>query len=159
MHLVKWAVALSIFWLLLSGFLQPLLLFFGVASTVLVLLVLRRMDAVDTEVKTVTSGHRIFRYAIWLIREIFKSSLHVTKLVWGSPKDVSPALATISAKNVPEKVRVLYANSITLTPGTLSVDLKGEDITVHALHKDSIEELKNGGMEKHITDIWGKANE
>jgi len=50
---------------------------------------------------------------------------------------------------------VLYANSITLTPGTLSVDLDENELTVHALQKSSIDELKEGGMEKKISSIWG----
>ena len=58
-------------------------------------------------------------------------------------------------KKVPSESRVLYANSITLTPGTLSVDLEDGEITVHALQEASIEELKEAGMEEKITGLWG----
>ncbi|MEM7260272.1 MAG: Na+/H+ antiporter subunit E, partial [Pseudomonadota bacterium] len=80
----------------------------------------------------------------------------VTKLIWGPSGKVSPTLATIDAKNVRPDCRALYANSITLTPGTLSVDLEGGDLTVHALQKSSIDELEDGFMEKKITGIWGE---
>lgn len=156
MHLVKWAVLLALFWLMLSGYYQPLLLSFGIVSILIVVYVLYRMDLTDNEPKPVASGVRIVRYFAWLAVEIIRSSVHVTKLVWGNPKNLSPSLAKISAHDVPEKVRVLYANSITLTPGTLSVDLEDGEITVHALQKQSIEELKQGGMENKITAIWGK---
>lgn len=156
MHIGKWAVLLTVFWLLLSGYIQPLLLSFGAISVALVLVVLKRMDDVDEEPRAVRTGHRIMRYLVWLLKETVKSSIHVTKLVWGSPDKVSPALGKINVANVHPENRVLYANSITLTPGTLSVDLEGDEITVHALQSSSIEELKQGDMERKITGIWGE---
>ena len=103
MHISKWAVLLSLFWILLSGFIEPLLLSFGALSVALVLLVLKRMDAVDGEQKRIS------------------------------------------------------ANSITLTPGTLSVDLEDGKITVHALQAESIKELEEGDMESRIKKLWGSA--
>lgn len=154
MHTIKWAILLSVFWLLLSGYIQPLLLSFGVVSVAIVVIVLRRMDALDAEPKKLGWGFRSVRYLVWLIGQIFLSSVHVTKLIWSNPKNLSPALAKVSAKDIPENKRVLYANSITLTPGTLSVDLENEEITVHALQAASIDELKEGGMERKISGIW-----
>ncbi|WP_261844799.1 Na+/H+ antiporter subunit E [Aliamphritea ceti] len=157
MHIVKWAAVLSIFWLLLSGFIEPLLLSFGAISVVVVVFVLKRMDEVENESSQIGTSLRLIRYIPWLIGQIISSSIHVTKLIWGSPDKVSPAIATISANRVPPSSRVLYANSITLTPGTLSVDLEEGEITVHALHKSSIDELKEGAMEKKIAGIWGES--
>jgi multicomponent Na+:H+ antiporter subunit E len=156
MHIGKWAILLAIFWLLLSGFIQPLLLSFGVVSVLIVLVVLKRMDDVDQTPKHLGTGLPLTKYLFWLLGEIFKSSIHVTKLIWGSTDKVSPALSKIDVKNVPSKNRVLYANSITLTPGTLSVDLEEGEITVHALQESSIDELRKGDMEKKITGIWGE---
>ena len=88
--------------------------------------------------------------------QIVSSSVHVTKLIWSSPDKLSPALAKVSVKNVPAKKQVMYANSITLTPGTLSVDLQDGEVTVHALQKSSIEELEQGDMEEKINGNWSK---
>lgn len=156
MHIGKWAVLLSVFWLLLSGYIQPLLLSFGAVSVAIVLVVLKRMDTVDQEPCNLSTGLRILRYLGWLMGEIIKSAIHVTKLVWGSSDNLSPALAKIPANNIKPKNRVLYANSITLTPGTLSVDLEDGVVTVHALQESSIEELQQGDMERKITGIWGE---
>lgn len=156
MHITKWAILLSLFWLLLSGYIQPLLLGFGVVSVFLVLLVLTRMDKVDQERHEIGTGLNLIRYIPWLIGQIIKSSIQVTKLIWASPDNVSPSLATIKAENIPANRRALYANSITLTPGTLSVDLVEDEVTVHALHKSSIDELEQEAMERKITQIWGK---
>ncbi|WP_432473394.1 Na+/H+ antiporter subunit E [Amphritea sp. HPY] len=156
MHIIKWAVVLSIFWLLLSGFIEPLLLSFGALSVVVVLFILKRMDEVENESRQIGTSLRLIRYMPWLIGQIFSSGIHVTKLIWGSPDKVSPAIAKINAKDVPISSRVLYANSITLTPGTLSVDLEEGEVTVHALQKSSLEELEEGYMEQKITGIWGQ---
>ncbi|NRA22968.1 MAG: Na+/H+ antiporter subunit E [Oleispira sp.] len=156
MHMTKWTILLSIFWLLLSGYIQPLLLAFGIASVIVVLFVLKRMDDVDQEKQEIGTGLRLMQYLPWLIWQVITSSLQVTKLIWGSTDNLSPSVAKINAKNIPPKRRALYANSITLTPGTLSVDLVGDEITVHALQKTSIEELKQEVMEKKIAKIWGE---
>lgn len=156
MYLTKWAILLSMFWLLLSGYIQPLLLGFGVASVAVVLFILKRMDDIDKEQQHIGISLRLVRYLPWLIGQIVSSSIQVTKLIWGSSNKVSPTLAKISVKNVPAKTRALYANSITLTPGTLSIDLADDEVTVHALQKSSIDELKQGDMEKKITTIWGE---
>ncbi|GHA17671.1 cation transporter [Arenicella chitinivorans] len=155
MHIAKWTVLLAIFWLLLSGIIEPLMLFFGVASVIIVLIALVRMDAVDKEPKAIGTGIPFLRYIPWLIGQITLSSLEVTKMVWGAPEKVSPTLATLDASDVPEDCRALYANSITLTPGTLSVDLEDGDVTVHALRQTSIDELKEGHMKNKIIRIWG----
>jgi multicomponent Na+:H+ antiporter subunit E len=156
MHIAKWAILLSTFWLLLSGYIQPLMLGFGAVSVAVVLLVLKRMDDVDQEKQEIGTGLRLMRYFPWLIMKIISSSIQVTKLIWGSPANVSPSIATINAENIPPHKRVLYANSITLTPGTLSVDLVEGEITVHALQKSSIEEIEQGAMERKITQIWSE---
>ena len=155
MHLGKWALVLTVFWMLLSGYFKPLMLAFGVVSVVIVLVFLKRMDKVDDEPKFLNFGHQMFRYAFWLLGQIVLSSVHVARLVWGPTHKLSPSLEKISVRNTQETTRVIYANSITLTPGTLSVDLEGDEITVHALQKTSIDELKSGDMENKITGIWG----
>ena len=157
MHIVKWAILLCVFWLMLSGFFQPLLLIFGVVSVLLVLLVIQRMDSADKEPAAIGTGHQILRYLTWLIGQIIISSLHVTKLVWGSASNLSPTLVKVSAKRVADSKHVLYANSITLTPGTLSVDLTPDELTVHALQASSVKDLDGGDMEQQITKIWKNA--
>lgn len=156
MHLFKWAILLFGFWFLLSGYTQPLLISFGVISVALVVITINRMDKVDKQPKEVSTGIRMFRYVIWLVREITKSSIDVTKLVWGPIDKLSPSLAKVKIRKIPTNTQVLYANSITLTPGTLSIDLDNEEITVHALKAKSAKKLAQGRMEKELTKIWGE---
>ena len=155
-HSALWVVFLAIFWLLLSGYFAPLLLSFGAISIAIVVYLLNRMNLVDGQTPSIGQIVKAVRYVPWLFRQIFISSINVTKLIWGNPSKVSPALKKISVKNVPVASRAYYANSITLTPGTLSVDLVDDEITVHALQASSIDELQQGTMEQKITNIWGE---
>lgn len=155
LHLLIWAIVLMVFWMLLSGFLKPLLIAFGVVSVALVVLLLRRMDATDDQPQTPSMGLSFWRYSLWLVGQILLSSVEVAKLVWGK-KPLSPTLAKLPVDTVPDKNRVLYANSITLTPGTLSVDIDEHEVTVHALDEQSIDDLKAGGMANKIADVMGE---
>lgn len=156
MYIGKWALLLAVFWLLLSGFLKPLLLIFGIISVFLVVFVLKRMDTQDEEQKAFDFGLNMIRYIVWLLKQVLTSSLEVVRLVWGSPKNVKPALAKVPVDKIPEDKRVLYTNSITLTPGTLSVDLDDKHVTVHALREASINAPKSGGISCRIKKQWGE---
>ena len=156
MYIAKWAVLLSIFWLLLSGIFNPLMLSFCALSVAVVIVVLTRMDRIDKARQQPNTGLSLVRYIPWLVGQIVLSSVQVTKLIWGPSGRVSPTLAKIDAENIPPNRRTLYANSITLTPGTLCVDLVDGELTVHALQKSSIDELAEGHMENMITSIWGE---
>lgn len=149
-HMVTWALVLAVFWLLLSGFLKPLLLSFGVISVAIVLWLISRMDHTDTEQQKLALNLSFLRYIVWLLGQVVLSSLEVTKLIWTGSKNLSPAIAKLPVKKVPKRSRVLYANSITLTPGTLSIDINREHVTVHALNEESLESLRHGEMANKV---------
>jgi multicomponent Na+:H+ antiporter subunit E len=155
MYRLSWILALAVFWLLLSGYFKGLLLSFGVISVALVVVALTRMDKVDARPQSLRLNHRLLLYFAWLILEVIRSSLEVAKLVWLSPKNIQPALGVIKTQAKPNTGSVLYANSITLTPGTLSVDLSENEVTVHALQASSLEELREGNMERHVNKASG----
>lgn len=150
---MKWTAVLSVFWLLLSGFLKPLLLFFGVVSVVLVVYYTHKMDKTDNSATSIPLGPKFLFYLGWLLKEVVLSSIAVAKKVWGNSDNLSPAIAKLPVKAVPKDGRVLYANSITLTPGTLSIDLDDDHVTVHALQESSLEELKSGDMATRVSKI------
>ncbi|WP_111979992.1 Na+/H+ antiporter subunit E [Algibacillus agarilyticus] len=153
-YLSVWAIVLSGFWLLLSGFLKPLLLAFGLISVTLVLILLHRMDNTDTEQQKLALNLSFLRYIVWLLGQVVSSSLSVTRLVWGNKKELRPAIGKLPIDKIPQKSRVLYANSITLTPGTLSIDIDDKYVTIHALNDESIESLKHGDMVDKVYDEY-----
>jgi multicomponent Na+:H+ antiporter subunit E len=157
-YILSWGLALAAFWLLLSGYLKPLLLAFGFLSVVLVVYLLRRMDHLDDQPQKLAFSWSFFRYLAWLTGEIIVSSFAVTKLVWGKTSKLSPTIAKLPVTNTPKDTRVLYANSITLTPGTLSIDIDDKHVTVHALQEESLLSLEQGEMATRAATVTGEKN-
>ncbi|MGB1298731.1 MAG: Na+/H+ antiporter subunit E, partial [Psychrobium sp.] len=125
----------------------------GVVSVILVVGLLYKMDKNDEQIQALPVTPRFFTYVGWLLVQVVKSSVQVTKLVWTRGKTVEPTLATLSIKDKSINTRVLYANSITLTPGTLCIDIDGENVTVHALQQKSIAQLNKGEMARRVANV------
>lgn len=152
-HIAIWGLVLAIFWVLLSGYFTPLLLSLGALSVVLVVALLWKMDSIDGQVPLLPLNLKFLRYDIWLLGQIFKSSIQVTKLVWSNTTTLQPVMVKLPIDHIPLKARVLYANSITLTPGTLSIDIDDEHLSVHALQNHSIMELASGDMARRASSL------
>lgn len=143
---------LAALWLFLSGYLKGLLLILGLASVLLVALLALRMAIIDPE------GHpyhlkpvRVLRYWGWLLVEIVKSNFDVSKRILLPSRPINPVLLRVHASQPSELGQVIYANSITLTPGTVSVDLADNHIAVHALTRETADNLRKGEMDRRIT--------
>ena len=96
----------------------------------------------------------IFSYWRWLMVEIVMSNIDVTKRVWSPDLNIKPTLRRVTATPNTELGRAVYANSITLTPGTTAINFTPEDdILVHALHEDSLLELEAGEMAARVRDV------
>jgi len=96
----------------------------------------------------------ILRYWGWLAWQMWLSNVDVTKRVWSRSMDIQPNLKSISATPDTELGRVVYANSITLTPGTTTINFTpDDDILVHALHADSLDELEEGEMAARVRNV------
>lgn len=156
MSLVKWSSLLAVFWLLLSGYFQPLMLSFGVLTILLTIWLIKRMRALDESPKHFGSTIGFVRYVPWVLSQILLSSTQVAKHIWSRSPKLNPVLDQIPVSAVPANKQVLYANSITLTPGTLCVDIDEQNVTVHALEKSSIDELKDGAIAHQIDKLWGQ---
>lgn len=89
-------------------------------------------------------------YFPWLFWEICKSAFSVIKIIWQRKILVEPIFEWIDAEGLEEIGEVVYSNSITLTPGTVTLDINNNMLLVHALDKSSIDDLKNGIMIKKI---------
>lgn len=149
-------VILFITWLLLSGeysLHHGLILALGVVSTVLVVLVGLRMDVVDHEGHPVHLTFRFIGYWVWLAIEIVKANIDVAKRVWSPALAISPTLFQLKTSQPGELGQVIYANSITLTPGTVSISLEDGNILVHAVAREVGEDLATGEMDRRVTRL------
>ncbi|MBL4791116.1 MAG: Na+/H+ antiporter subunit E [Kordiimonadaceae bacterium] len=152
-HTISLSLALAAFWLLNSGHITPLMLFLGAASIALVLYIARRMDVVDHESQPLHLSLKILSYYLWLAKEIVVANFSVVKHIWLGNSSISPTLAVLHASQKTDIGKVIYANSITLTPGTVAVDLEGNRILVHALLRKNIEVLEAGEMDRRISQL------
>lgn len=140
-HIAGFTIALTLVWLGWSGHLEPMILGFGVISLILTVWLSIRLGAVDDEGQPLNP--KLITYAPWLIKEIIVANIDVIKRVL-SPnieKAISPTWIVVSAKQKTRLGRVIFANSITLTPGTVSVEVGDDKILVHALSKEGAESL------------------
>ncbi|MEK6593505.1 MAG: Na+/H+ antiporter subunit E, partial [Pseudomonadota bacterium] len=108
------------FWLLLSGYFTAFLMSTGAVVAVGVVLLTRRMDLVDHEGHPIHLGWRILTYWPWLVIEIVKSAWDVSRIIVNPRLPISPTLVRAATSQKTVVGVVTYANSITLTPGTIS---------------------------------------
>lgn len=137
---------LVIFWLLLSGHYTGLLLALGALSVLVVLWILQRMAVVDGAEGRQRLSVRAPLYAMWLAWQVLTSSFDVLRRVWSPRPAPQPVTETVPVGGLSEFAIVAYANSITLTPGTLSLEVDETGIEVHSLTEDGLDDLRTGRM-------------
>ncbi len=153
MRLISLTLVLYGFWLVLSGHYTMWLLWVGAGCSVLIALLIRRMGVLDEEGHPIQLILRALLYWPWLILEIGKSSLNVTRIVLNPSLPISPTLLKVKASQGSPLGVYTYANSITLTPGTISVEVEGDDITVHAITSAGADDLSEGTMDRRVSDF------
>ena len=152
-YIIGLTFSLTAFWLLMSGIYTPLILFLGAISVIFVLYLTRRMDALDEDVFEFKLKRKHFSYWSWLAKEIFKANIDVSKVILSPKMNLSPRLVRVPLSQSNELASVIYANSITLTPGTVSVDIEGDEIIVHALTQELMDGLTEGDMDQRVNDL------
>lgn len=147
------AVLLGAAWLLWSGFFKPLLLALGAFSCLLVLIIAWRMHLFDTRVFALRLSLRLFRFWAWLAGEIVRSSLEVSRVVLSRSPPISPTLVEIESGSGHPVDLAILGNSITLTPGTLTLNVEGQRLHVHALTRHGAEALAAGEMNGRVSAL------
>ena len=148
-------ITLFIFWLLLSGIYQPLIISFGIASSLLVAWIAHRMDVIDHEGFPIHLGAKAVSYWPWLIWEIIKANIDVAAIIIKPKLPITPTMFNSPASQKTEVGQVTYANSITLTPGTISVGVADGIVEVHALTSQSADDVITGRMDKRVSQMEG----
>lgn len=145
--------SLAAFWLLNSGHYTLLILLLGMASIALVLVISHRMAVVVQESQLRYLIRNTLYYYPWLIKQIIQSNITVVKHIWLGSSSISPTLSTIKISQKTDMGKVIYANSITLTPGTLAIDLIDDEIIVHTLLTKDLESLMAGEMDRRVSQL------
>ena len=155
MRLISLFVALLAFWLALSGHYTAFLVAVGVLAASACSLIAVKMDVVDGEGHPIEFLPNGLTYFPWLVWEICKSAWSVTKIVLDPELPISPTMTRVAASQKTTVGVNVYANSITLTPGTITTDVNGNVLTVHALVADGADDLEGGGMDARVTRFEG----
>tara|TARA_Y100000992_G_scaffold294842_1_gene255060 strand:- start:7 stop:486 length:480 start_codon:yes stop_codon:yes gene_type:complete len=145
-----------VIWLLLSGHYDPLLLTLGVLSCITCLYVTWKAKFIDEEGLPLHLLIRLPIYTLWLFKEIIKANIDTAKIIIVNNPD--PQNFRVKSSQKTEAGKVTYANSITLTPGTVTTVLDGDILEVHALSSDMADDVKSGAMDKKVSWLEGNNN-
>jgi multicomponent Na+:H+ antiporter subunit E len=149
------ALLLVAAWLLWSGIYKPLLLWLGAFSCVLSLYIAHRVGFF----KQSTGLHllpRLPRFSLWLLVEIVKSSLEVVRLVLDPKLPISPTVVEIEAEPEDDVGQVILANSITLTPGTVTLDVFDNRLLVHCVTREGAQAIEEGEANRRVAELARK---
>ena len=141
-------------WLLFSGHYAPLQLTLGAASSILVAWITDRMGMLAREPDaTWLRPHRCVAYIGWLAWQVAKANADVALRILNPAKNISPRVVRVPSTQHSDLARTVYANSITLTPGTISIDVGKDTITVHALSREGAKDLAGGEMGERVSAL------
>ena len=141
-------------WLLMSGHYNVLIVSLGIISCAFCVYVAKRGKLIDDEGLPIFFMPRLLNYLIWLFKEILKSNLSTAKVIINGK--VEPETFTVKTSQVTDVAKVTYANSITLTPGTVTTKIQKDVFEVHALNSDFGNDVRTNEMDKKVTWLEGK---
>ncbi len=157
LHGVIETLVLLAVWLLLSGHYDVMHISLGVVSVGLVMFMNRGLrDAAPAHqpIGTRLRWGRLVVYLPWLLWQMVLSALHVARVVFSSRSALHPSVVHFKSAQPNESAAVILGNSITLTPGTLTLDISGDEYTVHCLSKKTEAGLLDGSMQRRVARLF-----
>ena len=148
-------LSLFTFWWVLSGQTAPLLLATGVVVCALVALLSVQMGLADEESQPISFLPKMVTYVPWLFWQVILSNWDVVKIVWTPGLKIAPSVIAMPVGLKSGFARVTYANSITLTPGTVTIEAGEETFLIHALHEEAAAVLESGDMYRRVQRLEG----
>jgi len=156
-YMIALIVVLAALWLTLSGYFdKPLLLWLGGASVAFTFVLMLRMRIIDEESVPYFHMFGVLPYLVWLVVEIWKSTLVISATILRPDMVLTPRMVRVKTLPKTGFGRALFANSITLTPGTVSIDLDADEIIVHTLLKEMADRNDFAEMAKRCAIAAGE---
>ena len=155
MRYISLAAFLYAFWLALSGHYTAMLITAGAVSSLVCVLAAIRMRTADREGHPIELFAGTLTYYPWLVREIAKSAWAVTKIILDPRLPISPTMTRVRGSQATAAGLATYANSITLTPGTITVAVDGDELTVHAIVREGALDVEAGEMDRRVRRFEG----
>jgi multicomponent Na+:H+ antiporter subunit E len=145
------AASLFAFWLLLSGIYTPFLVLSGLGASIAVALLAQRMELADREGHPVHLALAALAYWPWLLKEIAKSGWQVTRIILDPRLPISPTFVRFKPTQTSSVALATHANSITLTPGTITVEAEHDSFLVHALTREGAAGVVDSEMDRRVS--------
>jgi multicomponent Na+:H+ antiporter subunit E len=145
------------FWLALSGHYTPFLIGAGALASVACAAAAARMRVLDAEAVPLHLAVRAPAYVAWLVAEMAKSAWSVARIIVDPRLPISPTMTVIRAAQKTPVGVATFGNSITLTPGTITTNVSGRVLTVHALVREGAIDVEDGGMNARVARYEGAA--
>jgi multicomponent Na+:H+ antiporter subunit E len=143
---------LIFFWIILSGQIDYFHLFLGAFSVLLTVLFDKKYFSRNYLVLNVQSSWITFFFKT--IKEIYISSIDVSRIIWSKDLNLDSVFKILKCSHLSELQKVIYANFITLTPGTMTVKIESNgDILIHAIKKSFLEDLEKSNNIKYIEKL------
>jgi multicomponent Na+:H+ antiporter subunit E len=152
-QLLCMTLVLSIAWLLWSGIYKPLLLGLGAVSVVITLIFAVRMKFFDHAEGLGHMALRLPGYWLWLLKEILVSSIHVSRMVLSPSLSIQPRTVKILSEPGEELPQVILGNSITLSPGTITIDIDEKAVLVHCISEAGAKDMESGELLRRINKL------
>ncbi len=149
--------ALFVFWILMSGYFTPFLLAAGLGSAIAITWFAHRMEVADREGQPLHLTPQAMSYTPWLLKEIVKAALGVSRIILDPRLPVSPTLARFRPSQQSTVGLVTHANSITLTPGTITVEAQHDEFLVHGLTREGALGTVDSEMDARVHRFEGGA--
>ncbi|MEM9601359.1 MAG: Na+/H+ antiporter subunit E [Pseudomonadota bacterium] len=146
-------IALAVSWLAWSGYYDGLLLTFGALSCLFVFYLMHRIGLADLDPRSARTFANMVSYIPWLLLEIIKSNIEVAKIIWRPAMQLNPAVQDIPSTQETTLGLVTFANSVTLTPGTLTISAEPGSLKVHALNADAFEGDGFAEMDRRVSTL------
>jgi multicomponent Na+:H+ antiporter subunit E len=153
MQALALVASLFAFWLVLSGIFTPFLVASGLGAAIAVALLARRMEVVDREGHPIHLSLAALTYWPWLAKEIVKSGWQVARIILHPRLPISPTFVRFRPSQKSTVALATHANSITLTPGTLTVDADQEEFLVHALTHEGAAAVVDSEMDRRVSRL------
>lgn len=154
---ISLAAILFLFWLALSGHYSTFLISIGAIASLACVWIGSRMGSNDPEGHPIHLLQRTVIYWPWLLVEVMKSAWNVTRIIIDPRLPISPTMTRVRASQKTAVGIATYANSITLTPGTITTGVIGHNLTVHAITSEGADDLEAGDMDAKVTQFEGQA--
>lgn len=142
-------------WVIFNGRITTEIVIFGlVISAALYWFICKFMDfSPKRELMYLKKGGYLIQYLYYLVKEIIAANFITMKLVCSSSRVVEPVLIEFDTHFKNDTSKFLLANSITLTPGTITVSVRGDRFTVHCLDKTLAEGIESSVFVKLLEKI------